>query len=332
MILAKLLHSEIAPMFERAPRSRPRTLLALALTTFMSFNSCRTAQRCAPAAAQESVVTTTADLVDRSREREVPIRVYFPRGAGRHPVVFFSHGLGESREAYVYLGEHLARSGYLAIHLTHRGSDRDLLENEGIFAVHRAVRDRENWINRPLDVTHVIDLLERNDERVRSVAARADLSNIAVVGHSAGAFTALTLAGAIVRGTERFHDERVKAAVAMSMPKLRPVFLPGAYDEIAIPVLHMTGTRDRSLIYWTFPSDRREPFESSPATPQHLVTIEGATHWTFSNPSRADRPCEQAMQRIVAEATTNFLDAYIRGSSTALERLRATPGARIEEK
>lgn len=273
------------------------------------------------------------NLHDAKRQREVPIRAWLPQGDGRHPVIFFSHGLGESRDSYSYLGEHLARSGFLAIHVTHHGSDKELLEKEGILAVHRAVRDPQTWVNRPLDVSFVMDLLEASDERVSQLLPRADLSKIAVAGHSAGAYTALVMGGAVVKGEARFVDRRVKALVAMSLPKLEPIFLEGAYDEIDIPQLHITGTKDRSLFYWTFPRDRRDPFERGRGTPQYLVTLTGAKHETFSNPSRADRPCEQRMQALIAKATVLFLDAHLRGDHTARARLaNGLDGARVERK
>jgi predicted dienelactone hydrolase len=273
------------------------------------------------------------DLHDAKRQRDVPIRAWLPAGSGTHPVVFFSHGLGESRDSYGYLGAHLARNGYMAIHVTHHGSDKELLEKEGIVAVHRAVRDPQTWVNRPLDVSFVIDLLEAEDPRVAQLIPRADLSRIAIAGHSAGAYTALVMGGAVVKGEARFTDPRVKALVAMSLPKLRPIFLAGAYDEIRIPQLHITGTKDRSLFYWTFPRDRRDAFERGRSTPQYLVTINGAKHETFSNPSRDDRPCEQKMQALIADATVLFLDAYLRGDEDAGKRLtNGLDGAKVERK
>ncbi|MCH5372660.1 MAG: acetylhydrolase, partial [Planctomycetes bacterium] len=45
--------------------------------------------------------------IDATRGREVPVRIYAPdrkHGNGPFPVVVFSHGGGESREAFTYLG------------------------------------------------------------------------------------------------------------------------------------------------------------------------------------------------------------------------------------
>jgi predicted dienelactone hydrolase len=49
---------------------------------------------------------------DEPRLRKVPVKIHFPStGEGLFPVVFFSHGLGGSREGYAYLGRHWASHG-----------------------------------------------------------------------------------------------------------------------------------------------------------------------------------------------------------------------------
>lgn len=258
-------------------------------------------------------------LDDSSRDRDIPLRVYAPERGERLPLVLFSHGMGEARDSYEYIGRALAESGYVTIHLTHHGSDRELLETKGWLAIVKATRDPENWKNRPRDVASVLDELEKPEGAMREIAARIDPERVAVAGHSAGAYTAMVMAGAIVAGKHSFADRRVKAAVAMSLPRLDPVFVDGAYDHIAIPVLHLTGTRDRSIVYWTFPKDRRVAYDSTPGTNQYLITFRGVNHWTFSNlPSSRDA----AAQKRIVEATRLFLEAHLRGDSTALQRLR----------
>jgi predicted dienelactone hydrolase len=277
---------------------------------------------------QSGVETRTFDLHDEKRNRDVPIRIYAPRDGGAHPVVFFSHGIGESRDSYVYLGEYWAAHGYVAIHVTHHGSDADFLKKHGIIALHRAVREREPWLHRPLDVSFVLDELEKRSGPLASLSSRVDLSRVAVAGHSAGAYTALVLVGAIVKNEESFVDPRVKAAIEISMPKLEPIFLAGAYDRIRVPVLHLTGTRDSSLLYRTSAKDRRDAFERTRASDQWLVTVTGANHNTFSNADRSDRVCEQGMHRIIQLTTTRFLDAYLRGDAAARKSLQDLEGVR----
>ena len=60
------------------------------------------------------------DLEDSKREgRRVPIKVHYPREAGRYPLVVFSHGGGGNREAHLYDAEYLASHGYVCLSLEH---------------------------------------------------------------------------------------------------------------------------------------------------------------------------------------------------------------------
>lgn len=258
---------------------------------------------------------------DAARNRDVPVTLYVPAGGKRAPVVVFSHGIGEDRDSYEYLGRALAGSGYLAVHVTHAGMDKAVLRR-GYRYLYRATKQKENWVNRPLDVRFVLDQLRSRPE--------ADLDRVAVAGHSAGAFTALALAGMQTAGGESLADPRVKVAVAISMPKMEGVIPPGGYDAIRIPVLHMTGTCDASVIYRTFPRDRRIPFESTHAAQQYLVTLEGVNHDTFSN---RDDPRHARIAGII----TAFLDAFLLGVPEArawFDRggLAAQGGVAVERK
>lgn len=264
--------------------------------------------------ASHEVTIERYDWHDAARDRDVPVTIYVPRGEGRWPVAVFSHGIGEDRDSYAYLGRALAERGYLAVHVTHAGTDKAMLK-KGYRFLYRATKDKQNWVNRPRDVSFVLDQLRARKD--------VDLSRVAAVGHSAGAFTVLALAG--MRMTDgTLQDDRVKAGVAISMPKMEGVVPPGGYDGIAIPVLHMTGTCDTSLIYRTFPRDRRVPFEQTHAAHQYLVTLEHVSHDTFSN---ADDPHHAEIAQLVVA----FLDAQLLGKDDA-RRWFDEGGVRVERK
>ncbi|HEY0160602.1 MAG TPA: hypothetical protein VGF28_25165 [Thermoanaerobaculia bacterium] len=218
-------------------------------------------------------VTETREVWrDERRNRDVPVKIYAPRDPRTVlPVVVFSHGIGENRDSYAWLGRAIARHGYLAVHVTHAGTDRAVLER-GYRHLYRAVKQPENWINRPLDVSFVLDRL--------ATRADADVQRTAAAGHSAGAFTAFMLAGMKAGDGKSQRDPRVQVAIPLSMPRMEGIVPPGGYDAIEVPVLNVTGTCDTSLIYRTFPRHRRIPFEQSRGR-QHLVTLQGATHDSF---------------------------------------------------
>lgn len=257
---------------------------------------------------------------DASRNRDVPATLYIPVTPSPAPVVIFSHGIGEDRDSYQYIGQGLARRGYLTVALTHFGTDKSVLKR-GYIHLYRATKDLRNWANRPLDVRFAIDQLQSRKD--------ADLTRIAVVGHSAGAFTALTVAGMKTKAPESLEDPRVRVIVAMSTPRLDG--LPdGAYETLKTPVLHITGTCDNSLIYRTFPRHRRIPFEQTHAAHQYLVTLEGITHNTFSN-------AEDVHHGEIVQITAAFLDGWLRDDAAAKSwfddgGLAARAGVAVERK
>lgn len=227
---------------------------------------------------------------DAKRDRDVPVTIYGESGL----VVVVSHGIGEDRDAYAYLGRELARHGYRAVHVTHAGTDRAVLER-GYRHLYRAVKQKENWVNRPLDVSFVLD--------------RLGASEAAVVGHSAGAFTAFAVSGLRTAEGDTLRDPRIRVAIPMSMPRLDGVVPPGGYDAIGVPTLNITGTCDVSLIYRTFPKHRRIPFEASHAPRQYLVTLKGVNHDTFV--------VEDPKNEQIAALAIAFLDAWLRGDRAA---------------
>jgi pimeloyl-ACP methyl ester carboxylesterase len=245
-----------------------------------------------------------ADWRDDARGRDVPVKMYVPAGSGPHPVVIFSHGIGEDRLSYEYLGRALAGAGFLAVHITHAGTDRAVLE-KGYRHLYRAVKEKENWVNRTLDVSFVLDQLSRDP--------RADLDRVAVAGHSAGAFTAFSVAGLRVEGEEAtLRDERVKVIVPMSMPRMDDIVSARGYDAIDIPVLNMTGTCDSSVIFRTFPRHRRKPFDDTRATGHHLLTFDQVNHDTFSSTSGDDHH-----HALIADTTIAFLRGFLMGDPAA---------------
>lgn len=247
-------------------------------------------------------VSTSAELWrDERRGRDVPVRIYSPHSKQKAPVVVFSHGIGEDRDSYVWLGRALAGAGFMAVHVTHAGMDRATLER-GYLHLYRAVKRPENWHHRALDVIFVLDRLGADP--------RADSDRVAVAGHSAGAFTAFSVAGLKVRSGDTLRDPRVKAIVPMSMPRVGDVIPRDGFDSVTVPVLGLTGTCDASLIYRTLPRHRRIPFEWTRRAGHHLVTIHRVNHDTFS--ARSSRHHE-----IISAVTITFLRGILLGDAEA---------------
>ncbi len=237
-----------------------------------------------------SVPETSEIWRDEKRSRDVPVKIYGEGG----PVVIFSHGIGEDRDAYAYVGRALARHGFRSVHVTHAGTDRAMLER-GYRHLYRAVQQKENWVARLHDVQFVLDRLQVNEA--------------AIAGHSAGAFTAFAVSGLRVASGERLHDPRIRTAVAMSMPRMEGIVATDGYDAIAVPVLNLTGTCDASLIWRTLPKHRRIPFDTSRSARQYLVTMHRVNHDTFVVEDRRNEE--------IAAVTVAFLRAWMLGDAAA---------------
>ncbi len=276
------------------------------------------------------VETLKIEWRDTKREREVPVKIYFPKTAAAPcPVILFSHGLGGTRDGYEYLGRHWASHGYVAVHLQHRGSDDAAWRGTArpMDSMRAATMNPQNSVNRPLDVTFALDELALANAADGPLHHRVDLQHAGVAGHSYGAWTTLAIAGQRLGPGERsVADDRIRAAIAMSSPVPRRA-ADQNYAQIKIPILHLTGTLDESPLSNTSAKDRRVPFDSITGAPQFLVTFKDGDHMVFSGASglRRDRAKDAAMHRLILQGTTAFWDAHLRDDATAKQWLSDGP-------
>jgi predicted dienelactone hydrolase len=254
------------------------------------------------ARATYTVETYEVTWRDEARQRTIAAKIYAPKDApGLAPLIVFSHGLGNSSEGYSYLGEQWASQGYVSIHPDHPGADLEVTKH-GLWHLYRAGFDRKNWETLPRDISFVIDQVVQGN-LPEALRGHVDPTRIGVAGHSIGAYAALAIGGM----NAVFRDPRVRAAIPMSMSEEMP---RAAYKSVAIPMLHLTGTHDSSLLYGTTPADRRVPFESIPRDDQFLISIKGANHSSFSDDESAGN---RAMHDIIRKSTSLFWNAYLRG-------------------
>ena len=149
--------------------------------------------------------TTDFTWHDASRNRDVPARIYAPTSGGPYPVIIFSHGLGGSDKGYSYLGEYWAAHGYISVHVQHIGSDSAVLWPPG--NMQRAMKNVDNYINRPKDISFAIDQVTALNAAPGPWHGRFDLNWIGVAGHSFGAYTTMAIAGRESRLARRASRE-----------------------------------------------------------------------------------------------------------------------------
>ena len=280
-------------------------------------------------AAAEPVATIEGVWTDAARSREIPYKIYAPQNpTGRCPVIIFSHGLGGSREGYVYLGSFWASNGYVAVHLQHPGSDDAVWRNAGgqsnaMKSMTAAAMDIQNAIDRPRDVSLAIDRLP-SLEMNAALHGHIDTNRIGVAGHSFGAYTVMAVAGqGMASRGGLFRDPRIKAAIAMSTPTPRPV-TDEMMRDVRIPLMHLTGTKDTSPIGRPQKAeDRRGPFDHIRGVDQYLVNFNGGDHMVFSGQRRgAAVETDDQFHKLIQTDTLAFWNAYLRDDARAKDWLQ----------
>ena len=229
------------------------------------------------------------DWQDSSRNRAVPVRLYWPAvaSAGRPvPLIVFSHGIGGSRRGYTYLGQFWASQGYASLHLQHVGSDRGIWTGNVFNTLGRlqAAAQEDEALARVRDLRFALDQILSGP-----MAAQIDASRLIAAGHSYGANTTLLAVGARVERNGRLldlRDPRLKAAIVISAP---PFYGESSADSILgaieVPSLHVTATEDIIRVpgYFSPASDRLAVFEATGGRAKTLAVFEGGSHNIFSD-------------------------------------------------
>lgn len=319
-------------------------LLALAALLFQVNFSAAIGSTAAP---PYKVVSELLTWRDAARNRDIPVKIYAPvreQMSGKLPVVVFSHGFGEQRDAYEYLGQYWAKHGYLAVFLTHYGSDRESFEKKGLPRGDTA----NSFDPRPLDMRFAADMLLSEKTGSNLLDGRVDKNNLAVAGQCAGSTTALYMTGLRLESTDgsirQDRDTRYKAVIALGPQMPIRSFAPsywaasakveggssdlyeGSWQKIDVPALVITGSEDFNY----FPAIRRNPamlamaFDRMPPGDKYLLNIIGAEHQAFtdSEPWYPASPRDPRHHELIGKATTQFLDAFLKADADALQALR----------
>ena len=246
-------------------------------------------------------------LTDKSRNRTFYVNVYLPQRwrEGGTPVIVLSHGLSSKPEEFADIGEHLASYGYVVAMPQHIGSDAQQTQ-AFLQGLSRQIFLTEEFIDRPLDISYVIDQLEQRN--LREFDGQLILDRVGVFGHSFGGYTALAVAGATIdfenletecrvgRGrintalllqcralelehkTYNFRDERVVAVVAHN-PVNSSIFGPNGLSQIQIPVLMGAGSYDPAT---PFVWEQLRSFTWLTTPNKYLVLQQGQAHVDIS--------------------------------------------------
>ncbi|MDB9528516.1 alpha/beta fold hydrolase [Oscillatoria sp. CS-180] len=244
--------------------------------------------------------------------RDVDAALYLPEPKSRAlqlpneiPVIVISHGLGDEGRSYLYLAEFLAERGFAVATLDHPGSDGEQVSR--LFAgLSDNIVDEREFLNRPEDVSALLDEIEDYILNDRELRWRVDTRNVGLIGQSFGGYTALALAGATYNtetlqaacGPREIYfnlslllqceadfeaadpsalkDDRVQAILTVN-PIGSQIFGPSGFGDVDVPVMIVAATAD--TVAPALP-EQIEPFTWLQTEYRYLAVAQGTTHFS----------------------------------------------------
>ena len=226
------------------------------------------------------------------------------------PIIIVSHGFGDVKESFTFLAEHLASYGFIVILPEHVGSDL-AYRKEYLGGLLNTLLSPVEFVNRPQEISFLINRLEELTAESPEWAAIANLDRIGVVGDSLGASTALALGGAQInyaRLLENCDQDNLIFNVAMYLecrarflppqnynlrdPRIKAVIAahavggglygPEGFARIDVPIMLVSGSND---IVSTVVTEQIHPFVWLQSDTKYMAMLEGGTHFS-SKPGR----------------------------------------------
>jgi predicted dienelactone hydrolase len=233
-------------------------------------------------------------------------RAPFAPSLGKYPLILLSHGSGGSAIQMAWLGQALAKAGYIAVAVDHPGNNSAQMTAEGLAL----------WWERATDLSDVLDAMLRDD----FIGEHVDGSRVGAAGYSLGGYTMMELAGAktdisqyfemcrnngdaavchtpeakglgtpqevlaaarktsgesLARSEESYRDPRVKAVFAIA-PALGFTETPESLHAIRVPMMIVVGDADQ-----TAPAKDNADYLRSNIKGAMESVLSGVTHYTF---------------------------------------------------
>lgn len=285
--------------------------------------------------------TIELEVDDKTRSRQIPLRIYLPKASDRpSAVILFSHGLGGSNKGNAYMGNHWAGRGNVAVFVQHPGSDENVWKNGRLFQARAALKEAanlENYIARTQDVSAVLDQLKIWHElEGHALHGRIYLDQIGMSGHSFGAITTQAISGQVTgQGAFKTKQEpRIKAAMAFSPSPSNRGDAKQEFSKVKIPWMLMTGTHDNSPIGNTTVANRLEVFAALPPGNKYELVLEGGEHSAFTDHAVIGRKKirNPNHHRVILALSTAFWDGYLQGNREALAWLKGDRPQKLMEK
>ena len=295
----------------------------------------------------------TIRLTDAKRDRTFLSDLYLPHRSQVAPVIIISHGVGSDRTSFTYLGEHLASHGFAVAIPDHPGSSAQQVQNFLRGKTNTVIALNE-LIDRPLDITLLLDEIGRLAEAETALQGRLNLQSVGIIGQSFGGYTALVAAGAAI-DFPRLHaecaqlsqswnislllqcqatelpdpdramglaDPRIKAAIAIN-PIDSSILGPKSFSQMQVPVMLVSGTADTVAPPL---AEQIRPFTWLNPPHKYLALMHNATHFSTIGqaeagsegvpvPAEAIGPDPLLAQNYLSALSVAFLKTHIESQS-----------------
>ena len=281
----------------------------------------------------------TLTLNDQRRDRVYIADLYIPVTSRPAPVIVISHGLASDRTTLAYLATHLASYGFAVAVPEHPGSNTEKLRSL-LTGRANAADEPSEFINRPYDVTYLLDRLQALD--ADDPTYELNLNQVGVIGQSFGGYTALALAGAPINFSQlqkdcedrvnawnislllqcralelpvtqyNLRDPRIKAAIAIN-PLSSSIFGQDSLSQIKIPLMIVSSSDDTVAPAL---SEQIIPFSWLTTDKKYLVLLEGGTHFSTLSES-APNTSPLALPFPIYGAHPSLVKRYMRALSVA---------------
>ncbi|XVV17270.1 alpha/beta hydrolase family protein [Actinoplanes sp. CA-131856] len=139
-----------------------------------------------------------ADYTFTRDGRSLPTRVWYPVGPGPYPVLVFSHGMLSQPDDYAALLVSWALTGVVVAAPLYPHT-----------SLGTATFNAYDVANQPLDASHVLTEIARQNTVTGPLRGRIDASRMAAAGHSAGGITTAGMFSA-------YRDERLRAGIVLA--------------------------------------------------------------------------------------------------------------------
>ena len=281
-------------------------------------------------------------------------------------MIVISHGLGSDRSTFAYLAIHLASYGFAVLVPEHPGSNAARLQAL-INGTASEVSEPIEFVNRPLDITFVLNQVESLVNAMPNLRGRLNFQQVGVLGQSYGGYTALVVAGAPINPQQlqascqnlentlnlslllqcraidltqpepALQDSRVKAVIAIN-PITSAVLGQTSLSQIKVPTLMVTGNADTIAPAVT---EQIQPFTWLTTPNRYLVMLQGGTHFSTLDSSNAPDaiplpqevvgPSPAIARRYIDALAVAFFQTYIANNPAYRGYLSAAYSTAISE-